>query len=88
MACVGRGDATGGHCCWLAGKVCDFLVDSGVPGEARFRCGLMLELGDWDLVHDDPRYAPIRHHFTVDPGGEGLCGDWQPVAGQCCLEVR
>ena len=80
--CTGRGDADGGHCCWVAGKVCEFLIENHEG--RRFACGLMVELGDWQLVHIDGRYAPIAETFAV----EGLCGDWQPPAGQCCREVR
>lgn len=80
--CTGRGDATGGHCCWVAGQVCEFLVENHEG--RRYACGLMVELGDWNLVHADPRYAPIAE-VMVD---EGLCGTWQPPAGQCCREVR
>jgi hypothetical protein len=82
MTCTGRGDATGGHCCWVKGEVCEFLVEN-VDGR-RFACGLRVELGDWAKVHADPRYAPIAVIFK----DEGLCGDWQPVAGQCCNEAR
>ena len=86
--CTGRGDVNGDHCCYLSGRVCDFLIDTKTPGDERFRCGLMAELGDWTKVHTDPRYVTIGHHFNVDPGGVGLCGDWQPKAGQCCNEAR
>jgi len=84
--CTGRGTATGqnDHCCFVAGKVCKFLVDNDTPGDERFRCGLMLELGDWGKVHADPRYAPLAMHWK----GQPLCGDWQPKAGTCCLEDR
>ena len=81
-ACTGRGDAEGGHCCWIKGKVCEFLIENHEG--RRFACGLMVELGTWEKVHTDPRYAPIAESFGV----EGLCGDWQPLAGQCCNEAR
>lgn len=82
--CTGRGDATGSHCCFLHGVECDHLVDNEVPGDGRFRCGLFEELGSWQAVHDDPRYVTIRPFFETSE----LCGDWQPKAGQCCLEDR
>ncbi len=82
--CTGRGGTHANeHCCYVAGKVCKFLVDNGIPGDERFRCGLMLELGDWNKVHADPRYAPLAIHWK----GQALCGDWQPKAGTCCREV-
>jgi len=82
--CTGRGTAGGSHCCYVAGKVCDFLIDNVTVGPARFRCGLMLELGSWDKVHADPRYQPLKDHWE----GQPLCGDWQPKSGTCCLEDR
>ena len=84
MTCTGRGDKDGGHCCYVFGKVCEFLVDNKTAGPERFRCGLMLELGDWAKAHTDPRYAPLAVHWK----GQPLCGDWQPQAGVCCLEAR
>jgi hypothetical protein len=82
MACIGIGDAQGGHCCWVHGEVCRFLLENHEG--RRFACGLRVELGDWDKVHADPRYRPIALVF-VD---EGLCGDWQPQANVCCNEAR
>lgn len=84
--CTGRGTADGGHCCWLAGTVCEFLVDTETPGPGRFRCALRVELGSWEVVYEDPRYRPIRDHFVGN--GTGLCGDWQPRPGECCREKR
>ena len=84
VVCTGRGDSVGSHCCFVGGSVCEFLVDNGIPGDKRFRCGLMLELGDWDKVHADPRYAPLAIHWK----GQSLCGDWQPKVGVCCREAR
>jgi hypothetical protein len=81
--CSGRGDATGGHCCWVRGEVCEFLIENHEG--RRFACGLRVELGDWQKVHDDPRYAPIAAVMIL---GDGLCGDWQPDPNQCCNEVR
>ena len=80
--CTGRGQADGGHCCWVRGTVCEFLIEN--HDGRRFACGLMAELGDWDKVHADPRYAPMAINFA----DTGLCGDWQPFAGQCCDEAR
>lgn len=82
--CTGRGDAIGGHCCWIVGTPCKFLVDNKTAGDGRFRCGLMTELADWQKVHSDVRYAPLAIHWK----NADLCGDWQPKEGQCCREVR
>ena len=78
--CTGRGEPNGDHCCYVAGKVCDFLVEN--VGSRRFACGLRLELGSWDKVHADPRYQPIQAEW--DKVGIASCGEWQPKKGQCC----
>jgi hypothetical protein len=71
----------------VAGKVCEFLVDNGEAfDDGRFRCALMLVLGDWSLVHADPRYQPIGEAFTA--AGVSSCGDWQPSEGECCRKAR
>jgi hypothetical protein len=82
--CTGRGTANGNHCCWISGTVCEFLIDNGIPGDKRFRCGLVIELGDWDKAIADPRYAPLAIHWK----GQRKCDTWQPKVGQCCREVR
>jgi hypothetical protein len=76
--CTGRGD-DGNHCCYVAGKVCDYLECN--VDERNFACGLRRELGSWEAVHADPRYAPIAEVMLM---GDGLCGDWQPEPGVCC----
>lgn len=81
--CTGRGGADGDHCCYVRGEVCEFLIEN-YEGR-RWACGLMAELGNWNKVHRDPRYQPIKEVMLL---GDGLCGDWQPFAGQCCNEVR
>lgn len=61
------------HCCWLEGKECDYLEENTVPGR-RWACGLRRELGDWDLVLEDPRYkenvAPTFELSGIN------CRDW------------
>ncbi len=83
IRCTGRGDASGDHCCWVAGKVCDFLID-GIDGH-KFACALRTELGSWSKVHADPRYEPIKVVMLL---GDGLCGDWMPAPNVCCNEAR
>ncbi len=78
--CTGRGDLSGDHCCYVSGKVCEFLIEN--HGDRRFACGLMVELGDWGKVHTDPRYAALAIHWKSQP----LCGDWQPKPSVCCRE--
>lgn len=86
--CDGRGDG-GDHCCYIEGSVCEFLVTrDGTP-----RCGLLLALGSWDRVHDDPRWkaAPIGRVMDREYPGYG-CGDWpqnipadMTGANRCCF---
>lgn len=78
-ACHGNGET---HCCWVAGEVCEFLEENTVPGR-RWACGLLRELGNWNAVHADPRYAPIQVEW--DKVGIESCGAWGPGSGQCCF---
>ena len=66
------------HCCWIPGAgVCPHFNPTLTGGF----CTLMAELGDWALVHDDPRYAPQRAAFEAWPSV--LCGDF-PAPGTRC----
>jgi len=88
IICSGNGDRPG-HCCWINGKVCNYLtVVDDVP-----RCSLLLELGDWAKVHRDRRWkrSIVGQWFKTNHPGYG-CGDWpqhipevmaQP-SGRCC----
>jgi hypothetical protein len=62
MECLGRN--LDDHCCYLKGKVCQFLEENTEPG-FRWSCGLRRELGSWDAVLADPRYQPIKEHFSL-----------------------
>lgn len=70
------------HCCWAEGEWCPWLVENGPDGR-RWSCGLLAELGHWDMVHQDRRYlrwpkpAWERAGITVD------CGDWPPPGTYC-----
>ena len=70
MPCHGNAK---GHCCWVAGEVCQYLEKNTVPGR-RWACGLRRELGDWDLVLEDSRYkeGPGKHFDTIGIN----CRDW------------
>ena len=70
------------HCCYVAGQRCPYLVEN-VNGR-RWACGLMVELGSWDLVHADPRYAPIQAEW--DLVGIESCGAWGSGSNQCCYK--
>jgi len=80
MRCLGRN--LDDHCCWLKGKVCQFLEGNSEPG-FRWSCGLRRELGSWDAVLSDTRYkenvAPV-----LEPLGY-TCRDWpDETKGQVC----
>jgi len=70
MPCHGNAET---HCCWLEGKPCKYVEENTVPGR-RWACGLMRQLGDWDLVLSSPEYkkqvAPV-----LEPLGYN-CRDW------------
>ena len=53
MRCLGRNSDN--HCCYLSGKVCQFLEENTEP-DFRWTCGLRRELGSWNAVLEDPRY--------------------------------
>jgi hypothetical protein len=85
--CNGRGDTDGGHCCWINGKVCEFLVEEdGTP-----RCSIwkvnMKKSFRW-------RDAPVGRMFAVRfPGYD--CKDWpqnipnpETLGGLCCWEGK
>ena len=93
MICSGQGDTDGGHCCWVAGEVCELLDVTGpVP-----RCSLLVELGSWDKVHKDRRWkrAPVGLWMKDAYPGYG-CGDWpqnipavmEAGIGLCCWRDR
>jgi len=65
--CTGRGDGKGGHCCWIAGEVCEFLFTDrgGTP-----RCGVWDEMSspEWEV-------APVGLMFAEKWPGK-TCKDW------------
>ncbi len=79
MRCLGRNNET--HCCWVDGKVCQFLEENSEPG-FRWSCGLRRKLGSWDAVIEDQGYkdGPGKHFskFGIncrDWPGKMECGD-------------
>ena len=85
MKCLGRNSSD--HCCWIKGKICPFLEENTQPGY-RWTCGLRRELGDWDLVLQDPRYVeevqPFWNWWKERTGLESSCRDWP--GDQFCSE--
>jgi hypothetical protein len=79
------------HCCWLGiHGVCQYLETDTVPGR-KYACGLMRQLGDWELVHIDPRYLrDIKPKLDAMAITVENCGDWPPVGEECgaCGDVR
>lgn len=68
--CTGQG-ANGDHCCYIDGKVCEFLFTDrgGTP-----RCSLFSE---WGKLDENPEWrdSPVGRWFAKDhPGFD--CGDW------------
>lgn len=81
MICLGNGDD---HCCWFNGQVCEFLVVQEPDENGRkFVCSLRAELGSWDAVHADPRYAPVKARVLSLSTAPALCGDWPPPGKNC-----
>jgi len=82
MQCLGRN--LDDHCCWIKGKVCQFLEKDSEPG-FRWSCGLRRELGSWDAVIVDKRYMD-----SVEPVLKPLgytCRDWPNAdKGQKCKQ--
>jgi hypothetical protein len=75
MTCRATADA---HCCYVPDAgVCPHFDESRTDGF----CTLRAELGSWDLVHRDPRYAPQRTAFEAFP--TSLCGDFPQVGEDC-----
>lgn len=74
MACHGNGAE---HCCWFAGKQCQYVEENTVDGR-RWACGLLVELGDWDKVLTDPRYLTnVQPQFDAIRQLKGMnCRDW------------
>jgi hypothetical protein len=68
--CLGRNSDD--HCCYINGQVCSHLEENTEPGY-RWSCRLRRELGSWDAVLSDPRYAPIKAAFA--PHGYD-CSTW------------
>ena len=67
------------HCCWLPGasERCEHFDPALTDGY----CSLRAELGSWQKVHIDARYAPQREAF--ERFGSALCGDF-PAPGRTC----
>jgi hypothetical protein len=59
---------------------CSFLREN--EGGRRWACALMLEHGDWALVHADQRYLDTVRPYWEQRGTVD-CGDW-PQPGKTC----
>lgn len=65
------------NCCCFLNVICPFLEENTIEGR-RWTCGLMHELGDWDLVLADERYTTIvQDLYDTVPELKGMnCRDW------------
>lgn len=81
------------HCCWIAGKVCEYLGENIVEGR-RWACKLYLKHGSWAAVHASEEHRHLRTvHWKGTTMHGMLCGDWPqefPVTNEmrCCYETR
>lgn len=76
------------HCCYVDGVACKHLIVDVVPGR-KYACGLRHELGNWDAVYADPRYAEIQAVWDAGSLAGYKCGEWPAprfVCGTCGLE--
>jgi hypothetical protein len=71
------------HCCYLGtGRgICPHLVDDKKKGR-QWWCGLLVQYGTWDAVHESPEYLQTVKPF-YDERGDGPCGNW-PAPGEVC----
>ncbi len=87
MKCLGRN--LDDHCCYLNGKVCQFLEEN-IEENFRWSCQLRRELGSWDAVLNDARYKEfVEPEFDIVEKRTGQkinCKDWpsgETVCNQC-----
>jgi len=83
--CTGMGNRDGDHCCYLKGKVCDYLEIGTVPGR-KFACGLLRENGTWEKMVLAPRYKPIGDFWAQYDLGFNYCET--SSIDRCCGEAR
>lgn len=76
------------HCCWLgqAGE-CPYVKTTS-QGKRRkegffWQCSLRTELGDWEKVHEDPRYLEVVRPVW-DRLGVPDCGGWPQNSSVGC----
>jgi len=77
------------HCCWFAGKVCQYVRPSAREGFV-WDCGLRADLGSWEAAYASSEYIENVKDKVNAVGGLGLdCGDWPNVGQKCntCGEV-
>ncbi len=81
--CLGRN--MDDHCCYISGKVCQFLEENTEKG-FRWSCQLRRELGNWDDVLNDERYknGPGAHFAK-----QGInCRDFPDPEYNGCSQCR
>lgn len=80
MACW---DWKRGHCCWIDGKVCQFLEENTISGR-RWACKLKRIHGTWEEVYKTEDYQTHIQPMWDRRGG-GSCGSY-PGPGETCGE--
>ena len=78
--CTGNG-WDGDHCCYLGGKVCEYLVVDD-NAERRFSCGLLVKYGNWKAMNASPEYQPIGQFWESKLNPFNYCESFNPVF--CC----
>ena len=74
MPCLGNGKD---HCCYVNGNPCLYLEENTMP-DRRWVCGLVRQLGCWDLVLESASYQDnVAPHF-----GDMNCRDWPDGEGR------
>ena len=71
------------HCCWFAGKECQYVQKSSNPNSI-WACKLRAESGSWEEAHNKPEYlANVKPQWAAIGYPDRNCGDW-PLAGMKC----
>ena len=71
------------HCCYLKGKVCEYLEENTVPGR-RWVCGIRKKYNSWEETHHDPDYTRDIKPLLNDIGITN-CGEWPRQNEKCAI---
>jgi len=82
VVCTGSGDRDGGHCCWIEGKVCKYLDESGeIP-----RCKLWgrMQGPRWERSLVGQWFAKNHPGFTCEDWPQNIPEAMAEGRGLCC----